>query len=121
MPTISTTVDVDFDLSDYESEIKSEYCNGNCLKEYDLLKDKLKECALLFVVGIIFLIIAFAVFPMINGSSGLLDVIGESISIIGWVFLWDLTEILCFTVTKLHKKKRYLDRLIESRVEFDTY
>lgn len=85
------------------------------------LKDKLKECVLLFAVGIIFLILAFAVFPMINGNSGFLDVIGESISIIGWVFLWDLTEILCFNVTKLHKKKRYLDRLINSRVEFETY
>lgn len=43
MPTISTTVDVDFDLSDYESEIESEYCNDNCLKEHKLLKDRLKE------------------------------------------------------------------------------
>lgn len=85
------------------------------------LKDKLKECALLFVVGIIFLIIAFAVFPMINGDNRMLDVIGESISIIGWVFLWDLTEILCFQVTKLYRKKKFLNRLVNSRVEFETY
>lgn len=34
MPTIKQDVyvEVDFDLSDYESEIESEYCNGNCLK-----------------------------------------------------------------------------------------
>jgi hypothetical protein len=43
MPTISATVDIDFDLSDYKSEIESEYCNGNCLKEHDLLKNRLKQ------------------------------------------------------------------------------
>ena len=43
MPVRSTTVEVDFDLSDYESDIESQYCDGNCLKEHDLLKDRLKE------------------------------------------------------------------------------
>lgn len=85
------------------------------------LKEKFKECILLFIVGVIFLILAFAIFPMINSTNSFLDVVGESISIIGWVFLWDLVEILSFTITKLYKKKRYLERLINSRVEFETY
>lgn len=50
MPTIRDTVtvdadvEIDFDLSDYESEIESEYCNGNCLKDgYNTVKDKLTD------------------------------------------------------------------------------
>ena len=58
------------------------------------LKDKYKECILLFLVGFVFLMLAFVVFPLFNHSSTFLDVIGESTSIIGWVFLWDLVEIL---------------------------
>lgn len=45
MPTIKqdVCVEVDFDLSDYESEIESEYCNGNCLKNCDSLKYQLEN------------------------------------------------------------------------------
>lgn len=45
MPTIKQDVyvEVDFDLSDYESEIESEYCNGNCLKNCDSLKYELED------------------------------------------------------------------------------
>ena len=85
------------------------------------LKDKYKECILLFLVGFIFLTLAFLVIPLFSNSNMFLDVVGESVSIIGWVFLWDLVEILSFQVTKLHKKRRVLERLIDSRVEFEDY
>lgn len=85
------------------------------------LKDKLKECALLFLVGAIFLVLAFLVLPLIQSGGTLTDLLVESFSIIGWVFLWDLVEILAFEVTKLNKKKKYLNRLINSRVEFEQY
>lgn len=44
MPTITKVVTIDFNLSDYEDDIESEYCNGNCLKnkEQRLYQD-LKE------------------------------------------------------------------------------
>lgn len=45
MPTVSGEVyaELDFDLSDYEDEIISEYCNGdNCLID-STLKSELKE------------------------------------------------------------------------------
>ena len=46
MPTVKETVEVnvevDFDLSNYESEIESEYCCGNCLRE-DGLRCNLEE------------------------------------------------------------------------------
>ena len=85
------------------------------------LKEKYKECILLFGVGIVFLFLAFVIMPLIESESNFINLFGESISIIGWVFVWDLVEILSFEVTKLHKKRRYLNRLINSKVEFETY
>ena len=85
------------------------------------LKDKMKECALLFLAGSLFLVLAFLVLPLIQNGGTVLDLLVESLSIIGWVFLWDLVEILAFEVTKLNKKKKYLNRLINSRVEFEQY
>lgn len=85
------------------------------------LREKLKECALLFISGTLFLILSFLVIPFFKNDSAVFDLMGESVSIVGWVFLWDLVEILAFEVTKLYKKKRYLNRLIDSRVEFEQY
>jgi hypothetical protein len=85
------------------------------------LKEKLKEAILLLIVGTIFLSLAFLIFPLIQNGGTILDLFGESVSIIGWVFLWDLVELLAFEVTKLHKKKKYLNRLINSKVEFEQY
>ena len=85
------------------------------------LKEKLKEAILLLVVGTIFLSLAFLILPLIQNGGTILDLFGESVSIIGWVFLWDLVELLAFEVTKLHKKKKYLNRLINSKVEFEQY
>ena len=81
----------------------------------------MKECALLFLAGSLFLVLAFLVLPLIQNGGTVLDLLVESLSIIGWVFLWDLVEILAFEVTKLNKKKKYLNRLINSRVEFEQY
>ena len=34
MPTVETSVEVDFDLEDYEDDIVAQYCdNDNCLKQ----------------------------------------------------------------------------------------
>ena len=85
------------------------------------LKEKLKEAILLLIVGTIFLSLAFLIFPLIQNGGTILDLFGESVCIIGWVFLWDLVELLAFEVTKLHKKKKYLNRLINSKVEFEQY
>ena len=85
------------------------------------LKEKLKEAILLLIVGTIFLSLAFLILPLIQNGGTILDLFGESVSIIGWVFLWDLVELLAFEVTKLHKKKKYLNRLINSKVEFEQY
>ena len=85
------------------------------------LKEKYKECILLFGVGLLFLILSFVIIPLIKSESNFISLLGESSSIVGWVFMWDLVEILSFEVTKLHKKRRYLNRLINSKVEFETY
>ena len=85
------------------------------------LKEKLKEAILLLIAGTVFLSLAFLILPLIQNGGTVLDLFGESVSIIGWVFLWDLVEILAFEVTKLHKKKKYLNRLINSKVEFGQY
>lgn len=85
------------------------------------LKEKLKEAILLLLAGTVFLSLAFLILPLIQNGGTVLDLFGESVSIIGWVFLWDLVEILAFEVTKLRKKKKYLNRLINSKVEFGQY
>ena len=81
----------------------------------------LQKCILLFGVGLLFLILSFVIIPLIKSESNFISLLGESSSIVGWVFMWDLVEILSFEVTKLHKKRRYLNRLINSKVEFETY
>ena len=42
MPTVEDSVELDFDLSDYEDEIESKYCYGNCLREFSL-QERLKK------------------------------------------------------------------------------
>ena len=85
------------------------------------LNDLYNKCLLLLVVGIIFLLLTFGFSNTINTDNAFFDAFGEGLSIIGWVFLWDLIEILVFDVTKLLKKKRYLKRLVNCKVEFETY
>ena len=85
------------------------------------LIQKLKECVLLLFAGVLFLVLAFVILPLIQNPGTGLDLLVESLSIIGWVFLWDLVEIMAFVVTKLYRNKKYLTRLINSRVEFETY
>lgn len=85
------------------------------------LKDLYNKCLLLLLAGILFLFFTFVVSNTIDKNSTFLDVFGEGLSIIGWVFLWDLVEILVFDITKLTKKRRYLKRLVNSKVEFKTY
>lgn len=85
------------------------------------LKELYKKCLLLLIGGAIFLIATFIFSNAIKSDSAFFDAFGEGLSIIGWVFLWDLVEILSFDVSKLKKKRKYLKRLIESKVEFETY
>ncbi len=85
------------------------------------LIQKLKECVLLLFAGVLFLVLAFVILPLIQNPGTGLDLLVESLSIIGWVFLWDLVEIMAFVVTKLYRNKKYLTRLINSRVEFEQY
>ena len=85
------------------------------------LIQKLKECVLLLFAGVLFLVLAFVILPLIQNAGTGLDLLVESLSIIGWVFLWDLVEIMAFVVTKLYRNKKYLTRLINSRVEFEQY
>ena len=84
------------------------------------LKEKYKECILSLVAGFVFLTSAFVLIPKFDSSS-FLRVFGESISIIGWVFLWDLVDTATFSITDLLKRRKYLKRLISARVEFKTY
>ena len=85
------------------------------------LIQKLKECVLLLFAGVLFLVLAFVILALIQNPGTGLDLLVESLSIIGWVFLWDLVEIMAFVVTKLYRNKKYLTRLINSRVEFEQY
>lgn len=85
------------------------------------LKDLYNKCLLLLLAGIGFLALTFIFANTINTDNAFFDVFGESLSIIGWVFLWDLVEILVFDITKLLKKRRYLKRLMNAKVEFETY
>ena len=85
------------------------------------LKELYSKCMLLLLAGILFLVLTFGLSNTVNKDNTFFDIFGESLSIIGWVFLWDLVEILAFDLTKLLKKKRYLKRLVNSKVEFETY
>lgn len=84
------------------------------------LKRKYRESILSFIAGFVFLTTAFVFIPQV-GTGGFLRAFVESLSIIGWVFLWDLVETIVFEITELIKKRRYLKRLISSKVEFKTY
>jgi hypothetical protein len=85
------------------------------------LKDLYKKCLLLLFAGAAFILATFIFSNAIKTESAFFNAFGEGLSIIGWVFLWDLVEILCFDVSKLRKKRKYLKRLIDSKVEFETY
>lgn len=85
------------------------------------LKELFQKCLLLLVAGLAFLVLTFGLNNFVSNENAFLDIFGESLSIIGWVFLWDLVEILVFDITKLAKKRRFLKRLINSKVEFVTY
>lgn len=85
------------------------------------LKDLYNKCLLLLLAGILFLMSTFIFSEIITINNTFFDVFSESLSIIGWVFLWDLVEILVFDVTKLQKKKKVLKRLMDSNVGFEAY
>lgn len=85
------------------------------------LRDLYNKCLLLLLAGFVFLMSTFVFSNAFNTDNAFFDVFGESLSIIGWVFLWDLVEILIFDITKLIKKRRYLKRLVNSKVEFKSY
>ena len=85
------------------------------------LKELYKKCLLLLFGGAAFIVATFIFLNAFNAENAFFDAFGEGLSIIGWVFLWDLVEILSFEVTKLTKKRKYLKRLINSKVEFETY
>ena len=76
---------------------------------------------LLLLAGVVFLFSTFVFSELITISNTFFDVFSESLSIIGWVFLWDLIEILAFDVSKLKKKKKLLKRLMDSSVGFEEY
>jgi hypothetical protein len=85
------------------------------------LKDLYNKCLLLLLAGFVFLVSTFVFSEVITISNTFFDVFSESLSIIGWVFLWDLIEILAFDVSKLKKKKKLLKRLMDSSVKFEEY
>lgn len=85
------------------------------------LKDTYNKCLLLLVAGFLFLMSTFVFSELVTLNNTFIGVFGESLSIIGWVFLWDLVEILLFEVTKLTKKKKMLKRLTNASVNFEEY
>ena len=85
------------------------------------LKELFQKCLLLLIAGLAFLVLTFGLNNFVSEDNTFVGIFGESLSIIGWVFLWDLVEILVFDITKLLKKRRFLKRLINCKVEFETY
>ena len=83
------------------------------------LKDLYNKCLLLMFAGFLFLVSTFVFSEFITNNNTFFDVFSESLSIIGWVFLWDLVEILVFDASKLNKKRRHLKRLTESNIVFE--
>jgi len=91
----------------------------------EILSKKIKElynkAILLFLAGLLFLGLTMIFTTSVESVGSFFDIFVESLSIIWWVFLWDLIELLAFDLTKLLKKRRFLKRLVGSKVEFVEY
>lgn len=85
------------------------------------LNELYQKCILLLFAGVFFLGFTFFFAGLVKSDNSAWNLFIESLSILGWVFLWDLVEILVFDLTKLIKKRKLLKRLVKSKVEVEVY
>lgn len=68
--------------------------------------------AILFIVGIVIFIIAYAL------EGKILKIIDEFLFILGWVIIWDMLESIIFTSNERNIKRLNKLQLYDSKVEF---
>lgn len=114
---INLNINHDFDINNEEkikliNTIRENY--GIDIKE-NLLKmkhERIKEI-ILFFIGVL-LIIFSKLFNYING-----EIMGEIISIFGWVAVWEIAYNLIFAKTKIIIENKRLKKLTEAKIIFN--
>lgn len=106
---INTDDELHFDI--YERAIKNYYSNNLKQDLRDLAKNKLIS-ALILLIGII--VISVLIFLKLKNLGELFSTILE---IIGWVFIWQATDMFFFERNKIKRNIRKSTMFINSRVE----
>lgn len=114
---INLNINHDFDINNEDkikliNTIRENY--GIDIKE-NLLKmkhERIKE-TILFFIGVL-LIVFSKLFNYING-----EIMGEIISIFGWVAVWEIAYNLIFAKTKIIIENKRLKKLTEAKIIFN--